>query len=128
MQSLGEWSRIFRYSEVFTLKASQWRHPATQQESPWKLELSCGRHTGKCLRCNIILVKLLGKFTRIIPHGFTQNTSSFIQSPGEETFRKQTSPRIPRYTAQKSVGIALTERIIFPSGNWTKKPAFHPMW
>ena len=58
LQSSDEWLRVFRYSEDITLKTSHWRHSSTKQRCPWKLGLSWGKHTGKHLRCSVILVKL----------------------------------------------------------------------
>ena len=48
------------------------------------------KHTDKRLRCNVSLVKLLDKFTRIMPHVTAQNTSFLIQSSSEEVSRNWT--------------------------------------
>ena len=50
------------------------------------------KHTDKRLRCNVSLVKLLDKFTRIMPYVTAQNTSSLIQSSSEEISRNWTIP------------------------------------
>ena len=89
LQSLGEWMRIFGNGENILLKTLHWIHSATKQRCPWKLGQSCGKHKGKHWRYSVILVKLLEKFTRIRPHGTLQNTTSLIQSIGEENPRKR---------------------------------------
>ena len=87
--------QVNAWEYFFTVKALHWRcHTDVIQQvnkgrCPWKLGSSCCRRTGKQPRCKVILVMLLGIFTRITLHGPLQNTNSFIQSPGEEILCKR---------------------------------------
>ena len=58
---------------------------------------------------NVILVKLLDKFTRITLHALRQNRNSFTQSSEKEILIEQASLQIFRCTTQKSAEIVLME-------------------
>ena len=73
----------------YALKTSHW---CLQQLNKYGIENwghQLGKHKEKYLRCSAILVNFRDNITRLTPHGFVQNTGSFIQSPGNEILWKR---------------------------------------
>ena len=85
-----KWLRILRYSEDIM----HWRRHTDVSSSSTNTALKIGainweKHKEKYLRCSAILVNFRDNITRLTPHGFVQNTGSFIQSPGNEILWKR---------------------------------------
>lgn len=75
---------------------------------------------------NVILVKLLDKFTRITPYLTAQNKVSLIQSPGEEMSHKRTVSTDFQLHCPKFCGNFVQEN--FSSKKLDERAAFHAMW
>lgn len=84
------------------------------------------KYTGKRPRCNVSLVKLLDKFTRITPYLTAQNKVSLIQSPGEEMSHKRTVSTDFQLHCPKFCGNFVQEN--FSSKKLDERAAFHAMW
>lgn len=87
-----------RISFVATLLNQQQSAHLNKVKDRYMRYINLGHHTVniKGIACDLALFQynLLDKLTRITPHDFARDTSSFIQTLGEEILHKQASPQI----------------------------------